>query len=124
MAILSIIISGFFINCNSWYFKPHLDNWSTVTNFQSFLDQLHIGTNPIETIIIGLANIFLAAIAGFLGQLPAPAGGAKTKTLTTSFKLGGKSMVIVPRYYKHASDFKSDWNRVCAADQHPEIELK
>lgn len=92
-------------------------------NFQSFLDQLNLGNNPIEAIVIGLANVFLAAIQGFLGQLPAPAGGA-TKTLTATFRVDRKTMPLAPKYYKHPADFKHDWNLVCIADGHPEIEIQ
>ena len=92
-----------------------------VTNFQNFLDQLNIGSNPIEAIVIGLANVTLAAIAGFIGQLPVPAGGV---TLTTSFRLSGKSMTIVPKFYKRVGDFRKDYNAVCVADGYPQIQIK
>lgn len=88
-------------------------------NFQSFLNSLNLGNNPIEAIVIGLANVFLAAIAGFLGQLP-----STSKTLAMTARVGTKSFTVVPKFYKKASDFKKDWNAVCSADGHPEIELK
>jgi hypothetical protein len=92
-----------------------------VANFQSFLDSLNIGNNPIETVVIGLANVVLAAIAGFLGKLPAPVAG--TKVMSTSFRMSGKMYTVVPKYYKRVGDFKTDYNAVCAADGHVEIEI-
>jgi hypothetical protein len=90
-----------------------------VTNFQSFLDQLNLGANPIVAIVIGLANVLLAAIAGFLGQLPV----AGTAVLTTSFHVGATMVRVVPKLYKNVGEFKKDWNQVCISNHHPEIEL-
>lgn len=89
------------------------------TNFQSFLSQINLGNNPIVNIVLGLAQVILAAIAGFLGQLPA----AGTKILSSSVSIGGKSITVVPKYYKRVADFKSDYNSVCAANGRTEIEI-
>jgi hypothetical protein len=91
-----------------------------VTNFQSFLDQLNLANNPIIAIVIGLANVVLSAIAGFLGQLPV----SGTRVMATSFRVNGQMTTVVPHYYKHASDFRNAYNAVCAADGHAEIEIK
>lgn len=92
------------------------------TNFQSFLNALNIGNNPIVTIVIGLANIVLSAIAGFLNALPV-AAGAGTQVKSASYTLGGKTWPIIPKLYKSVAAFKSDWNEVCKVNNHPETEI-
>ena len=92
-----------------------------VINFQSFLAALNLGNNPIVAIVIGLASVILAAIAGFMGQLPTTAG--RTTIVTTSVSVGGKVVTVAPKYYKHTSDFKKDYNAICAQYGHTEIEL-
>lgn len=87
-------------------------------NFQSFLAQINLGNNPIVAVVLGLAQVILAAIAGFLGQLPTPT------TIPIKATVGGKPLSVVPKYYKRVADFKKDYNAVCAANSHPEIELK
>lgn len=89
------------------------------SNFQSFLTALNLGDNPIVNIVIGLANVLLAAIAGFLGQLP-----ATSKSLSMSLRVGSKTMTVVPKFYKNVKDFKHDYNAVAIADGHPEIQIK
>lgn len=87
------------------------------TNFQSFLNALNLGNNPIVNIVIGLAQVVLSAIMGFMGQLPA------ATPLPVTAMIGGKNMTVQPKLYKHVSTFKSDYNNVCALYHHPEIEL-
>lgn len=89
------------------------------SNFQSFLNSLNLGSNPIEAIIIGLANVFLAAISGFLGQLP-----STSKSLGMTAHVGTKTLTVIPKFYRKPADFRKDWNAVCVADGHPEIQLK
>jgi hypothetical protein len=92
------------------------------TNIQSFLNALNIGGNPIVTVVLGLAQILLAAIAGFLGQLPTTAG-ANTKVLSTTVTAGGTTLPVAPKLYKNVKDFKRDFNAVAIANYHPEIEI-
>lgn len=89
------------------------------TNFQSFLNTLGLGTNPIVAIVIGLANIILSAIAGFLNQIP-----QSPTTTSISYRLNGMSHTVTPKLYKSVKAFKSDYNAICIANNHPEIELK
>jgi hypothetical protein len=89
------------------------------SNFQTFLSQLNLGNNPIVSIVLGLAQVILAAIMGFLGQLPATG-----RTLSATVTLGGKSLSVTPKYYKNVQQFKSDYNAVCAANSHAEIEIR
>src|ERR1035437_9133292 len=56
-----------------------------VTNFQSMLAQLQINGGPIVSVVIGLAQVILSTIAGFLQKLPAAA-----KFLTGEFKVGNR----------------------------------
>ncbi len=86
-------------------------------NFQKFLDALNLGNNPIVAIVIGLANIILSAIMGFMGQLPAI-------PTTKAVKLGTQTQPVVPKTYKTVAAFKADFNKVAVAGGHPEIELK
>jgi hypothetical protein len=90
-------------------------------NFQSFLNALNLGNNPIVAIVIGLANIILAAIAGFMGQLPASAG---TKLTSPTVHVGNQTQPVLPKVYKNVGDFKRDWNAVAVKYNHPEAELK
>jgi hypothetical protein len=89
-------------------------------NFQNFLMVLNLGSNPIVKIVLGLVTVILSAISGFMGQLPVPTGGAP---LTVSLTVAGNKILIVPKVYKRIGDFKADYNAVCAANGHPEIEL-
>ena len=94
-----------------------------VTNFQGFLNQLNLGTNTIVNIVIGLAQVVLSALMGFLGQLPtAPATSKRIAPVT--FNVGGKQNVIVPHFYKTIQEFKSAYNSVATADGHPELNIK
>lgn len=92
-----------------------------VTNFQSFLDALNLGTNPIEAIVIGLASVILSAIEGFLGQLPQPTPAPAPPAMV---RLGSRNMPITAKLYKNTKDFKSAYNQICVVFHHEEIELK
>jgi hypothetical protein len=94
------------------------------SNFQNFLVQLNLAGNPIITIVIGLANIIFAAIAGFLNQLPPAPAAAQGVTLTSTYHVAGANHQIVPKLYKSVGEFKHDWNTVCTADGHPEIAIQ
>lgn len=91
-----------------------------VSNFQSFLNALNLGNNPIEGIVIGLAGVVLSAIEGFLGQLPAPTGAT---VVSTSYHLGARTIPITPKLYKNVNAFKSDFNSIAISSGHPEIVL-
>lgn len=94
-----------------------------VTNFQSFLNQLNIGGNPIEAVVIGLASVVLNALMGFFGQLPAaPTAG---KALSNTFRVGpnGKPITIVPTTYKNVNAFRSAYNGVADSNGHPELDI-
>lgn len=86
-------------------------------NFQSFLNALNLGNNPIINIVIGLADIVISAIEGFMGQLPSPA------PVPATLRLGAKVVTITPKFYKNTSDFKKDYNSFAIANGHPEIKI-
>lgn len=91
------------------------------TNFQTFLAQINLGNNPLLNVVLGLAQVILAAIAGFLGQLPpSPTVTLKIPSVTVS----GKSLIVTPKYYKHVRDFISDFNSVCLTNGHVELEIR
>jgi hypothetical protein len=92
------------------------------TNFQSFLSALNLGNNPIIAIVIGLAQVILGAIQGFLGQLPA--GGSGTKILSSAVTVGQRTMPVEAKYYKTVRAFKKDYNEVCILNHRPDIELR
>ena len=87
------------------------------TNFESFLAQINLGTNPIVNVVLGLAQVILAAIMGFLGQLP----GAPR--IPAMIRLSGETLQVTPKYYKYVSDFKADYNAVCILYTRPELEI-
>jgi hypothetical protein len=88
-----------------------------VNNFQSLLSQ--VAANPIATLIIGLAQIILSTIAGFMGQLPAT---AKTLQLTGTFRVGRETVSYTAKA-RTRRQFKKDWNHVAEAGGHKEIDL-
>lgn len=86
-----------------------------VNHFQDFLNALNLGNNPIVNIVIGLANIVISAIEGFMNQLPPPV------SLVPTIHLGAQIVNITPKYYKHVGDFKKDYNAFATANGHSEI---
>lgn len=90
------------------------------SNFESFLNVLNLGTNPIIIVVISLAKIILGAIAGFLGQLPS----ANVVMMSSTFRMGQQTIEIEPVVYKKVGDFRKAFNSACAENKHPEIELK
>jgi hypothetical protein len=89
------------------------------TNFQNFLSQINLGNNPIVAVVLGLAQVILAAIAGFLGQLPTTG----TRMLSSTMTINGKTVTVVPKYYKRVADFRKDYDAVAVANGHPEIQI-
>ena len=87
-----------------------------VSNFQVLLNSLPGGA--IVSLAIGLVQIILSTIAGFLGQLPPSASLKMAKTLTVK----GQTVAITPvvrtrRRYKH------DWNTAVTDAGHPELKM-
>jgi hypothetical protein len=93
-------------------------------NFQTFLSQLNLGNNPIVAVVLGLAQVILAAIGGFLGQLPAPTTPIVQAKIAAVSVPGYPPLTVTPKYYKRVQDFKSDYNAVCISYGHTEWEIR
>jgi hypothetical protein len=105
---------------NGWLAKIRTILANIITNFQSFLASVN-AAGPIELIVEGLASVVLAALAGFLGQLPSP---GMTSLMPHTFHLGiGQPVRYTEKYYKSVGQFKSDFNAVADSHGHPEIDL-
>lgn len=89
------------------------------SNLQSFFQQI-VGTSPVINIALGLGQVILAAIMGFLGQLPTAGAGR----LSANLSAGGRSLTVSPKFYKSVGAFKRDYNAVCEQNSHPELEIK
>lgn len=88
-------------------------------NLQAFLNAVNVGTsNPIIKIVLGLVNIILSTIAGFVNRIT-PASSIKT----TSLKMGGQVIVVTPKL-RNKNQFKKDFNAECIADGHPEAQIQ
>lgn len=90
-------------------------------NLQSFFQQI-TSAGPTINIALGLAEVVIAAVEGFLGTLPpapTPAPAA------TQLHVGsGRTVPVTPKLYKRVSDFKRDFNAVCILNNRPELEIK
>jgi len=95
---------------------------SIADNIQTFLTALNITGNPIVAVVIGLAQLILATIAGFLNGLPVAKNGAKTYRVRSVVTVGGQSAPIVPKM-RSISSFKSAYNGIAESNGHAEIDL-
>ena len=85
-------------------------------NFQDVLNAA-AGNNPIIGIVLALAQVFLSALAGFLGELPAASAPKMVR-------LGSQTLPVTPKRYKKPAGFVTDFNNVCVRLNHPEAEIK
>jgi len=88
------------------------------TNLQQFLNAINVpGSSPIVKIVLGLVNIILSTIMGFVNRIqPTPATAAVRLTLS------GQSVNVTPVVRSRAK-FKSDWNAACVQAGHPEMQV-
>jgi len=42
----------------------------------------------------------------------------------TAVMVSGKTVAVTPKYYKRVQEFKSDFNAVCIANGHVELEIR
>jgi len=84
------------------------------TNFQNLFNALPGG--GIVALALSLASIVLSTIAGFLGEL------APSVSMQKQFMIKGNVMHITP-VKRTKRKFKSDWNSLAKANNHPEIEM-
>jgi hypothetical protein len=87
-----------------------------VGNFQDMLAQLMVSVNPIIATVIGLAQVILGTIAGFLANLP------KAARLSGVFSVG-REAVTYSAQLRSRKQFKHDFNSIAVAGGHPEIQL-
>ncbi len=89
---------------------------------QAFLAAFKATGNPLISVVLGLAQIIISTIEGFLGKIPLPAG-AKVRTVRASIHFEGVTAVVVPKV-RSISQFKKDFNSVCEANGQTSIELQ
>jgi hypothetical protein len=87
-----------------------------VSNFQTLLSQ--ISSSPILSLVIGLAQIILSTIAGFLQELP-----VSSSLLTGTFRIGGQQVTYTAQK-RTVGQFKKSYNRAAEAGGHSEIDLR
>jgi hypothetical protein len=93
-----------------------------VSNIGNVLQQLPTGPASIITLVVGLFELVLSTIEGFLMQIPAAAAGALPKT-DAVFKRGmtvnGVAVSIGPRKNLTRRAFIRDYNRLVDAGGQP-----
>ena len=89
-----------------------------VGNIQMLLAQVG-GNSPVIATVIGLAQVILSTIAGFLGDLPVT---TKSLRLSGTFQVGSQN-VTYKTEHRTIRKFKRDYNAVANAGGHPEIDL-
>ena len=90
-------------------------------NIKTLFSQIQTNFAPIINLIIGLAQLILGTIAGFLNQIAAKSG-QKTLTLSNTFEVG-RTMYAYTPITPSPKTFRSDWNAVCKSQGHPEISI-
>ena len=97
-----------------------------VSNIGNGLGQLPTGLASIITLVVGLFELVLSTIEGFLMQIPAAAAGALPKT-DAVFKRGmtvnGAAVSIGPRKNLTRRAFIRDYNRLVNAGGQPQAAL-
>jgi hypothetical protein len=88
---------------------------------QAFLNAINIPGNPIVAVVLGLAQVIISTIEGFLNNLPVPVGG-KVLTMQAALHCSGATVVVVPKL-RNDSSFKKDFNAICEANGQTSIEL-
>jgi hypothetical protein len=89
-------------------------------NIQTFLNDFNLTGNPIIAVVIGLAEVILSTIAGFIGQLPI--AGHKVGLGRTSVTFSGVSKPIVPKM-RTLKQFRNDYNAVTEANGQSQIDI-
>jgi phage-related protein len=86
-------------------------------NIQSFITALGQSANPVVKIAVALINIIVSTIEGFLNQImPTPPAPATLKV--------GRETVTVNPVKRDRKQFVADFNEVCNANGHPELDIK
>jgi hypothetical protein len=85
-------------------------------NIQKFMNDIStsLATSTVGKLVVGLVSLILSTLAGFAGQLPAPAAGKHT------YSVAGQA--VTPKAIS-VKQFKQQYNQLAGAAGHPEIEL-
>jgi hypothetical protein len=93
------------------------------SNFQNLLNSLPAG--GIVDLVVGLVQVILTTIAGFVAKAPAaPAGTttARRAVMPGQISFHGQTMQI-PAIYRNKKKFQQDFDSVCKLAGHPEAEI-
>lgn len=91
-------------------------------NIKNLFGQINTTAAPIVNLIIGLSQLLLGVIAGFLNKINSQLG-IKTATLSNTFSVGGQTVSYLPLQISQKA-FKSQFNNICASQGHYEMYLK
>jgi hypothetical protein len=78
----------------------------------TFFQTLALPEGNVLSLIVGFANIIIDAILGFENQVPPAPAGARTFTMSVSYRVASRAFTAKPKVYKHPREFKSDWNHM------------
>lgn len=78
-------------------------------NFSTFLKSLNI-SGGLLGVIVGLAQVVLSTIAGFMGQLPTPTPATAAHAAVRSLTVGSAQPVVVVPVHRTRRAFKKDFN--------------
>lgn len=92
------------------------------SNFQNLLSALPLG--GIVSLVIGLVQVILTTIAGFVTKLPAAAGTSTMQRVMMAKQITFQAQTMqIPAIYRDKNKFRSDWNSLCTLGGHPEAEI-
>lgn len=95
-----------------------------VNNIVSVLSQLPAGVSNIITLVVGLFELLLSTIQGFINQVPMAAQMTRTKAALGAHGLAaGRPLVIANRTNLSRRAFIHDWNNLATSGGHPEAKL-
>jgi hypothetical protein len=90
-------------------------------NIQTFLSAFNVTGNPIVAVVIGLAQVLLAAIAGFLNAMPVT--GARTRVMRTTVTFGGVTAQVVPKLMTR-KQFVAAYDAVADSNGQSQVDLQ
>lgn len=98
-----------------------------VSNLGNALQQLPTGTTNVITLVVGLVELVLSTIQGFVAQVP-PAWASLQKTrvaFTKAIIVNGQVLAVGPRprHKLTRRSFIHDWNHMATSGGHPEAKL-
>lgn len=88
-------------------------------NISSLFEQVTTSFSPIVNLIIGFAQLILGVIEGFLNAIHAANPGSKVKMLSGAVNVAGHMIPYTPLTISREK-FRSQWNKICVSQGHPE----